>query len=100
MNMFRHHDESVQAIATFAAIPTNRLQKTAHVSFDDEQFSAVVCREGHEIGSGRGDKSSRLQEQNLSGWKPHVPSDCKLARVELVPFPVIFLARVFVLGKS
>jgi hypothetical protein len=39
------------------------LQEETHVSFDHEQFSAVVRREGHEVSPGRGDEASRLQEQ-------------------------------------
>jgi hypothetical protein len=31
---------------------------------------------------------------NLSGWKPRVFPELKLARVQLVPFPVIFVLKV------
>jgi hypothetical protein len=38
------------------------LQQEPDVRFDCKQFAAVESRESHEIGSGRGDESSRLQE--------------------------------------
>jgi len=60
MNMLRHDDEVMQSVAAFAAVPIKRLQEKAHVGFDYEQFSAAVCRECHEISTGRGDESSRL----------------------------------------
>src|SRR5229473_7623034 len=61
MNMFRHHDESMQAVTAFAAIPIKSFQKEPYIDFDCEQFSAIVRREGYEISSRRGDESSRLQ---------------------------------------
>lgn len=38
-------------------------------------------------------------KRDLSGWKPHLLSQPKSARVELVPFPVVFLMTVFRFGK-
>jgi len=38
-------------------------------------------------------------KRDLSGWKPHLLSQPKSARVELVPFPVIFLMKVSHFGK-
>ena len=61
MNVFGHHDESVQCESSFAPISVDRLQEEPHVSFDNEQFPPVRCREGHEISSRRRDESSRLQ---------------------------------------
>ncbi len=61
MNVFWHDDKRVQFILAFAAVSIDRFQKQTHVDFDHEQFSAVISREGHEVGSGRGEKSSRLQ---------------------------------------
>jgi hypothetical protein len=61
MNMLRHDDKRVQGVAPFAAIAVDRLQQEPDVRFDGKQFSAVESRESHEIGSGRGDESSRLQ---------------------------------------
>jgi hypothetical protein len=61
--MLWHDYEGVQFVAVFAAVPMKRLQEKAHVIFDYEQFSAAVRRERHEISSGRGDESSRFQEQ-------------------------------------
>jgi hypothetical protein len=63
MNMLGHDDECMQFEAVFSAIAVERLQKKAHVSFDDEQFPAMVRRERHEVGSRRGDESSRLQKR-------------------------------------
>jgi hypothetical protein len=63
MNMLGHDDECVQFEAAFPAIAVERLQKEAHVSFDDEQFPAMVRRERHEVGSWRRDELSRLQER-------------------------------------
>ena len=97
--MFRHHDESMQAVTAFAAIPIKSFQKKPYIDFDCEQFSAVERREGHEIGSGWRDESSGLQGETSAAGSRTSSSDSKLARVELVPFPVVFLARVFVLGK-
>jgi len=61
MNVFRHKNESVQAITTFATIPIKHLQENPCVEFDDEQFPAPVRGESYEISSGRGYESSRLQ---------------------------------------
>jgi hypothetical protein len=63
MDVFGHEDEGVELIAAFSAVSIQSLQKKANVVLDHEQSSALPCREGHEIGSGRGDESSRLQEQ-------------------------------------
>jgi hypothetical protein len=63
MNMFRHHDEGVEAIAAFTAVSVHGYQEEADVVFDDEEFSALPCREGHEVSSGRRDESSRLQKR-------------------------------------
>ena len=63
MNVFGHHDEAVNFKAAFAAISVESLQKKAGVVPDNEQPSALPCRECREISSGRGDESSRLQEQ-------------------------------------
>ena len=61
MNMVGHDGECVQIEAALPPIAVERLQKKTHVSFDDEQFPAMVCRERHEVRSRRGDDSSRLQ---------------------------------------
>jgi len=61
MNVLRHKDKSMQFISALAAGSIQGLQKETCVEFDDEQLSAAVRREGHEICSGRGDESSRLQ---------------------------------------
>jgi hypothetical protein len=61
MNMLGHEDEGVELIA--AAITVESFQEEADVIFDDEESSTLPSRESDEIGSGRGDESSRLQEQ-------------------------------------
>ncbi len=61
VNVFGHDHERVQFVTALAAVPINRLQEKSNVIFDDEQFSAIVRREGYEISSRRGDESSRLQ---------------------------------------
>ena len=63
MNMFRHHDEGVQAVTGFAPIPIESFQKESDIEFDGEQFSAMEGREGYEVSSRQREKSSRLQEQ-------------------------------------
>jgi hypothetical protein len=63
VDMFRHNDESVQLITAFATISVESLQEEAHVVFDNEEPSTLPDRKSYEIGSGRGDEWSRLQEQ-------------------------------------
>lgn len=63
MNVFGHCYESMQFEAAFPAIAVERLQKEAHVGFDDEQFPAMVRRERCEVSPRRGDEPSRLQKQ-------------------------------------
>jgi hypothetical protein len=53
----------VQLITAFAAISIQSLQEQECVVFDDQQSSALPSRKSYEVGSGRGDESSRLQEQ-------------------------------------
>jgi hypothetical protein len=61
MNVLWHKDKRMQCVAAFTTMPIERLQEKSDVQFDNEQFPALVGREGHEICSGRGDESSRLQ---------------------------------------
>ena len=63
MDMFRHDDESVNLKPAFSAVTEKSLQEEAYVVLDNEQPSALPCRERNEITSWRGDESSRLQEQ-------------------------------------
>ena len=63
MNVFGHHDEGVDLKSAFAAILVKSFQEEADVILDNEQSSMLPSRECDEIGSGRGDESSRLQEQ-------------------------------------
>ncbi len=63
MNVFGHNDECVQIEAAFPPMAVECLQKKAQVSFDDEQFPAMVRRECYEVSPRRGDESSRLQKR-------------------------------------
>jgi hypothetical protein len=63
MNVFGHEDEGVDLKTAFAAIPIKTFQEEADIVLDDEESSALPRREGDEVGSGRRDESSRLQEQ-------------------------------------
>jgi hypothetical protein len=67
MNMFGHEDEGVDLKSAFAAISVKSFQEEADIVLDNEESSAFPRREGDEVGSGRRDESSRLQETNLSG---------------------------------
>jgi hypothetical protein len=58
-----HQDKRMQLIPAFAAMPVQRLQENPNIRFDGEQTPALPRREGHEISSGRRDKSSRLQSE-------------------------------------
>jgi len=61
--VFRHYNEGVNLKSTFTAVSIERFEKDAHVVLDDEEASALPGRESYEVRSGRGDESSRLQEQ-------------------------------------
>ena len=99
MHMLRHHNEGVQLISAFAAIAIKGFQKETHIDFDNEQFSRVESAKRHEVSSGRRDESSRLQgETSAAGSRASLHP--KLARVELVPFPVNFVASIFRFGKA
>jgi hypothetical protein len=71
MNMFGHEDEGVDLKSPFAAISVKSFQEEADVVLDNEESSALPRREGDELGSGRRDESSRLQEQT-SAAESHV----------------------------
>src|SRR5258708_28286661 len=99
MNVFGHNNEGVQFVPSLATISVKRLQEEPHVRFDNEQSATLQCRERHEISARRGDESSRFQSkpQRLEAASF---AETNSARVELVPFPVIFVAKVLVLGKG
>ena len=99
MNMLGHEDEGMQFVAPLAAISVKRFQEKANVGFHDEQPATLPRAGRYEIGSRRGDESSRLQSkpQRLEAASF---AQTKPARGELVPFPVIFLAEVLVLGNG
>jgi len=94
VNMLGHRDEGMHAVTAFATIAVKRLQENPHIDFDDEQFSAVESREGHEIGTGRGDESSRFQSEPQR-LKAAATSELRPARVLLVP-----ISRAFRFGFS
>ena len=94
MNVFGHADKSVQAVTAFAAMPVKRFQKEVYIDFDCEQFSAVVCRERHKIGSGRGDKSSRLQEQTPAAGSRTSPPSLNWHEWNSCPSRLFYLQRL------
>ena len=63
MNVLGHKDKRMEFIAALAAITIERFQEQTDVGLDNEQSSSLPCREGYEIGSGRGEESSRLQSK-------------------------------------
>jgi len=63
INVLGHEDEGMQFVASLAAISVKRFQEKANIRFDGEQSATLPCRERHEIGSRRGDESSRLQSK-------------------------------------
>jgi hypothetical protein len=96
--MLWHKDERMQFVAPLAAISVKRVQEKANVGFHNEQPATLPRTERHEISSRRGDESSRFQSkpQRLEAASF---AKTKTARVELVPFPVIFAVKLLVLGK-
>jgi hypothetical protein len=63
MYMFGHQNEGVKLITAFVTVSIQSLREEAHAVFDDEESPTLPRRECNEIGSGRGDESSRFQEQ-------------------------------------
>jgi hypothetical protein len=57
MNVVRHENESVQEIIAFATVVKNSFKKQSSVILDLKESSAIPCREGYEIGSGRREES-------------------------------------------
>jgi hypothetical protein len=99
MHMLGHQNKCVQFISALMAMPIQSFQKNADVRFNDEQSAALPRRESYEISSRRRDKSRRLQSKPQR-LKAASASEHKSARVELVPFPVIFSCGIFFLGKA
>jgi hypothetical protein len=99
MDVLWHEDKRMQFVAAFATMPVKCFQEKPDVRLDDEHSPAMPGREGYEVGSRRGDEPSRLQSkpQRLEAASF---AQTKSARVELVPFPVIFCCEVFVLGNG
>jgi hypothetical protein len=90
MDMLGHNDEGVNLKAAFSPMAVHGLQEKPDVVLDNEESSALPRREGDEVSSGRGDESSRLQEQT-SAAEAAIFAQPKPARVELVPFPIDFV---------
>jgi len=99
MDVLGHEDEGMELKLSFAAIAVKSVQEEADIVLDNEEPSALPRREGNEVSSGRRDESSRLQEQT-SAAKAAIFAQPKPARVELVPFPVVFLVKVLILGSD
>ena len=100
MNVFRHKDKSVQFVATFTTVSIQGLQKETCVEFDDEQLSAAVRREGHEISSRRGDESSGLQGETSAAESRASLQSLNWHEWNSCPSRWFFVASGFVLGSS
>ena len=98
MHVLGHEDEAMQLIAALPAVSVEGSEKQTNIRLDKEQPSTLPCRKCGEIGSGGGDQSSSLQSkpQRLEAASL---AQIKSARVELVPFPVVFSMASFRLGK-
>jgi hypothetical protein len=100
VNVFWHENESVKFITAFAAVPIECLEEKAHVGFDDEQFPAVVCREGDEVGSGRGYESSRLQSETSAAGSRESLQTLNWHEWNSCPSRLFFFGVLFVVGKG
>ena len=98
MHVLRHDYKGMDLKSNFAAISIDCLQEDSDVILDHKQSSALPRGESNEVGSGRGDESSRFQGRT-SAAKAAIFAQPKPSRVELVPFRVDFVVSVFVLGK-
>jgi hypothetical protein len=74
MNVFGHDDKRVQFISAFAAVAVDRAQKKTDVSFDDEEFPAMVNLESYEICSGWGAESRLQSETSAAGSRAYFDS--------------------------
>jgi hypothetical protein len=99
MHMIRHENKPMQRESSFAPVAVNGFQEQSRVRFDNEESAPLPCREGDEISSGRRKESGGFQEQPQR-LKPKIFSKPNPARVELVPFPVVFPYTDFILGKN
>lgn len=99
MNVFGHDHKRVYFESTFTPVPIHSYEKEAHVIFDDKESASLPRGERYEISSGRKDESSRFQEQT-SAAKAAIFDQPKSARVKLVPFPVVFSCKGFVLEQN
>jgi len=98
MNMLWHDDKCVQFVAPFSAMTKKSSQKNSAVRVSHEQSAAFPRYKSDEVSFRRGDESSGPQSKPQR-LKAASAFEIRLARVELVPFPAIFRARIFVLGK-
>jgi hypothetical protein len=99
MHVLGHNNKRMQFVPALAAMPIQNLQKDSNVRFDREQSAALPRPECDEIGSRWRDEPYRFQSKPQR-LKAASTSEVKLARVELVPFPVIFRAKFSFLGKG
>ncbi len=100
MNVFRHKDKGVQCVSTLAAVSIQGLQKETCVEFDDEQLSAAVRREGHEISSRRGDESSGLQGETSAAESRASLQSLNWHEWNSCPSRWFFVASGFDLGRA
>jgi hypothetical protein len=97
--MLGHQNKRVQFVPALAAVAIKSFQKNTDVRFNHEQSAALPSHKSDEVSSRRRDESRRVQSEPQR-LKAASGSELKLARVELVPFPVVFRAGIFVLGKK
>jgi hypothetical protein len=99
VHVLGQEDEAMQLIATLPLVSVEGSEKQTNIRLDNEQPSTLPCRKCGEIGSGRRDQSSSLQSKHQQ-LEAASPAQIELARVELVPFPVVFSMAFFVSGNE
>ncbi len=93
MYMLGHQNERMQFVPPVAAMTKKSSQENSDVRFDHEQSAAFPSHKSDEVSSRRRDKS-RLLQSKPQRLKAASTFELKLARVELVPFPMIFCAEL------
>jgi hypothetical protein len=64
----------MQSKRTFATIAIESLEEQTHIILNNEQTSSLPGRERYEVGSGRRNQSSGLQEQTSAAKAATLPS--------------------------
>jgi hypothetical protein len=99
MYVLGHENEAVHLIAPLPPVSVEGCEKQANKGLDYEQSATLPCRKRHELSAGWGYQSSRLQSkpQRLEAASF---AQTRSARVELVPFPVVFSLPSIQFGKD